>query len=644
VISAQTLGPVELSVDGAPAPPELLWRKHLALLIYLARSPRGRTRDHLVGLLWPEKPEAAARHSLTAAISLFRRYLGDSGVIASAGHVRLAAEAIRLDLEQFEHLAAAGAWEAAARMIGGDFLEGFSVPSAPRFDDWLDRERSAIRKRSIEVLTNQADHLMRRGRAPEAVSVASRALDLDPGSEPALRSAMKSLVLAGNRAGALEQFEQFAARLTEELGTTPSHETVTLAQRIRQERSIRPAVAEKAKPEDGLVRLPLVGREVELSNLLEIAEGTRVNRRAAALLIEGEGGTGKTRLGEELLSRLRLDGFAVAAVRGVEADQTEEWGGVLALGRSGLVDLPGVAAAHPSSLAVFVAWLGEWQERFGSVRHDTAATLSPGGALSEILRAATDEQPVVLALDDAQWLDHSSLLALLAMLRDLASAPLLLILGADLHPVRAELDQLRARLGRDLPGKAVQLSRFDEPALRSLAKLLLPRYDPAEIDRVVRRVALDSAGLPLLAVELFQAIAHGLDLQSTTGAWPQPLRTLDQTLPGDLPEAVVAAIRIGFRRLTPRAQQVLSQAAVLGDRIAPEVLSGVAGISAEQLMPLLDELEWHRWLVSEPRGYSFLARVVRQVVAQDMLTPGQRRRVADAVARLSPSLLEPPRT
>jgi len=92
-----------------------------------------------------------------------------------------------------------------------------------------------------------------------------------------------------------------------------------------------------------------------------------------------------------------------------------------------------------------------------------------------------------VAVDDAHWLDHASLLALIAMLRDLASAPLLVILAADLHPGRAELD----------------------------------------------------------------------------------------------------------------------------------------------------ELEWHRWLVSEARGYSFLARVVRQVVEQDMLTPGQRLRVMEAAARVS---------
>jgi hypothetical protein len=45
----------------------------------------------------------------------------------------------------------------------------------------------------------------------------------------------------------------------------------------------------------------------------------------------------------------------------------------------------------------------------------------------------------------------------------------------------------------------------------------------------------------------------------------------------------------------------------------------------------MDELEWHQWLVAEVRGFSFAARLTRQVIAEDMVSPGQRRRMLAAM-------------
>ncbi|MBA3659476.1 MAG: hypothetical protein H0W67_07755, partial [Gemmatimonadales bacterium] len=220
-----------------------------------------------------------------------------------------------------------------------------------------------------------------------------------------------------------------------------------------------------------------------------------------------------------------------------------------------------------------------------------------------------------------------------AALRDLAAAPLTVAVAMAPFPVRPELDELRTRIGRDLDGETLRLHGLDAASLRSLAERMLPGYDPLAIDRVVRRVATDSAGMPLLAVELLRAVTLGLDLGTIAGAWPEPLRTLDQTLPGDLPDAVVAAIRIGVRRLSPTAQRILAAAAVLGDLVPAPQLDRALALDPEEAARALDELEWHGWLVSEPRGYSFVARVVRRVIERDMLTPGQRRRVLHAAGR-----------
>jgi DNA-binding SARP family transcriptional activator len=630
MISCQTLGPVGLSVDGAPAPPELLWRKHLGLLVYLARSPRGRTREHLIGLLWAEKPEAAARHSLNEAIRVLRRYLGDGNVDTSVGQVRLAPGSVQLDIDRLEQFAAAGEWEAASRLIAGEFLEGFSIAGASEFENWLASERSGVRARSIEVLARYADELLRAGQAQEASAVATRALGLDPGSEQALRVAMRSLVLAGDRAGALERYEEFSARLKQEIQTAPDPETQALAERVRHERPIRPPGPVRSGDQlDGEPRLPLVGREVELSRLVDAAAAACSERRACALVLEGDSGVGKTRLIEELLGRLRLDGVAVAAVRAVEADQDEEWSGIRGLARSGLLEARGLAAAPAGALAVFADAMPEWADRFPHLSRD-GSPLSYGRALSEVLRAGTEEQPVALAVDDAQWLDQASLLGLLAALRDLETAPLILLFATDSHPSRVELDELRSRLGRNMRGLALRLTPLQSADLRTLARRMLPGFSDVEIERVVRRVATDSAGLPLLAVELLRAVALGLDLRGTAGAWPEPYKTLDQTMPGDLPDTVVAAIRVGFRRLSSGAQRALAAASVLGDRVPLDLLARVLDLPPGQVAGALDELEWHRWMVYDARGYTFVARVVRKVIARDMLTPGQRQRVLEA--------------
>ncbi|MDO8666485.1 MAG: hypothetical protein Q7J79_07725, partial [Gemmatimonadales bacterium] len=243
-----------------------------------------------------------------------------------------------------------------------------------------------------------------------------------------------------------------------------------------------------------------------------------------------------------------------------------------------------------------------------------------------------DEQAVLLAADDAQWLDHDSFLALRAALRDLADAPIFLLFAATPRPPRDELDEMRARLGRDLDGANVMLQPLDAAALRALARWAIPAYGDEQLDRVARRIAADSAGLPLLAVELLHAVALGHDLLGAERVWPEPLKTFEHSYPGELPSAVIAAIRVGYRRLSANAQAMLAVASVLGDRVAPDALTRGSGLDPEPAAAALDELEWQRWLTAEPRGYAFIARIVRDIVARDMVTPGQRQRIKERAA------------
>jgi DNA-binding SARP family transcriptional activator len=641
VIECRILGPVDVRIAGDAAPADLLWRKNLALLVYLARSPkRSRSRDHMIGLLWPDKPDAAARHSLNEALRVLRRAAGDGVLDTPGNRIGLVPGAIELDTDRFEALVAAGDWEGACALVGGEFLEGFVVPGASEFEQWLAAERVLWRARTVDALTRQADTVLGRGRAAEAAGLAGQALALDPTAELAVRAAMRALALTGDRAAALAVHQVFAARLAAEGGGTPAGETNALAQRIAGERSPPRGAAGEATSGGGTAsrRAPLVGREAELERIGAAWDACRRRARATLLVVTGDAGTGKSRLADEALARARLDGAAAAVVRAVGADAAEPWSGVFGIARGGLLEVPGVAAAPAAALAAFVARVAEWAERFGTAVRGArgegreVAADPPGRALRDVLRAVTAEQPVIVLVDDAHRLDRESLLALEAALRDLTAAPFCLLLTRVTHPAPPELDELESRLGRDVDGAVLRLASLSSDALRALAHWALPRYTDDDLDRVTRRIASDSAGLPLLAVELLHAVALGLDLERTSGAWPRPLRTLDQTLPGDLPEAVVGAIRVGFRRLSAAAQVVLAGVAVVGERVATAVLARATGLAARELADALDELEWERWLAAEPRGYAFVARVVREVVSRDLVTAGQRQRLLEAVA------------
>ena len=629
MIDIRLLGPPRVRVDGVDAPRLLMRRKNLTLFLYLACAGRkGRSQDQLIGVLWPDKPQEKARRSVIVALSTLRSCLGPEIILTEGGQSWIDPAVLRLDIEQLESLVRAEQWREANALIATDagFLEGFGS-DVSAYEDWLGTERRIWNRRIIDVRVHVAEEELRAGNARAAIVAAQQARRIDRLSEPAVSMLMRGLVLDGDRTGALAEYEAFVALLEQDLGTAPSANCVALAERIRRERGA-PVLPPKT-PEPARRRARLVQRSAELEALWQGWQKASTGRTAVLALVVGDPGVGKSRLGDELAARMRLDGAVTAVIRSVESDGQSPWSGVIGLARGGLLEAAGLATAPPAALAWFAGQIVEWADRFPA-RPGTAET-APARAFTEVLRAVLVEQPLVLLLDDAALLDHESLLAIEAALRDLAQTPLFVLLMVAAQSTRPEIEQLRAWAGRDAAGLVVRLGPLDHPGILELARWALPSYDDGKLDQVARRVEVDSAGLPLLVVELLNAIRDGLDLQRVKGDWPSPLRTLDDSLPGGLPEAVTGAIRVEFRRLSKPAQLVLQAAAVLEDRVTGDRLARATELERAAVNGALDELEWARWLSAEGRGYSFVAGIVRKVIAQDLVLPGPRRRFLESV-------------
>ena len=314
-------------------------------------------------MFWGDKPEDKARHSLREALRVLRQQLGDGVLQSDADQIGLVEEKVRLDVHDFAALEAAADWEGAAALVAGDFLEGLTVKGAWDFDEWLTAERASWRSRCTVALANRCEELLAAGRANEAVEAAMRASALDAASGIATRAAMKSLALTEDRTLALAQYDVYSERLAE-LGATPDTETQTLAEQVKRERTWQLPAAVVKRTEKGAAsrRTPLIGREEELSRLVGDLEKCQAESRASVCLIEGDSGTGKTRLTEEILARARLSNATVAMFRATAGDVDLPGTGLLGLARNGLETGAGLAAASPKSLGAFAAEIPEWAD------------------------------------------------------------------------------------------------------------------------------------------------------------------------------------------------------------------------------------------------------------------------------------------
>jgi DNA-binding SARP family transcriptional activator len=621
-------GPPTARVAGGAPHPEVLWRKHLAFLVYLALSPhKTRTRQHLLGLLWPEGEESAGRHSLNEAIRRVRAHLGADRIRSDGDAVTLSDAGLTVDALAFESLASTQPGRALSLQTG-DFLEGFSVNDAPGFDEWVARERDRYRAKAVGLLVAEGAHSLVAGDTIDARELASRALALEPYSEPAARLLIRSAALAGDATGALASYHAFVTRMDRELGEQPSRELRALADRIRNNRwrglALRHADSD----------LPLIRRGSAYRTALSVV-GDALVSGPQTLIVAGDPGSGRTRLLAECLQYSALEGATLAIARPLETDHDAPWSTLRALMRAGLARSPGVAATDPSALALLAGLVPELAERATpSTARDRAEVAAATRAL---LRSLADEAPLALGIDDAQFADGATIGALHAAISELDGAPVLLIITV---PTMAragppELLTLRASVGGAVRGRAVRLDPLSLEEVRELVRSAATWCtDDVGRDRLARRIAFETAGNVFLAATLLRGLGESAALRRDGLSWPVPEATLDSPLPISVPSLARMAITARVTQLDDACQHILATGSLVGLAIDPELIANLTGIPQSRVEDLLPILERLAFLVFDGERYRFAAPLVNQVVRAEFLTPGHQRTLRQRAVEL----------
>ncbi|GAA1287650.1 LuxR family transcriptional regulator [Saccharothrix xinjiangensis] len=277
-----------------------------------------------------------------------------------------------------------------------------------------------------------------------------------------------------------------------------------------------------------------MGRESELAAAAE-ALGV-AERRTARLVLSGEAGIGKSSVWERVLRDAAGRGFAVLSCRPVEAEARLAFGGLVDL----LDRVPDDALAglpEPQRVALEVALLRRRAD--DDVGDPRAVCL---GALN-VVRALAARTPVVLAVDDAQWLDEASARVLEYVLRRLVDERVAVVVS-----VRSGEDD---RLPLGLAGQDhVEHLRLTGLSIGALHRLVRSAFGSPLPRPTLIRLERTSGGNPFYALELAGALAR--DGDATAPGLPLPAsRGVDELL----------ADRVAS--LTPAGREALLYAAAL---------------------------------------------------------------------------------
>ncbi len=392
-----------------------------------------------------------------------------------------------------------------------------------------------------------------------------------------------------------------------------------------------------ARPGSGVI-----GRQVELSLIGDAVKAIADSEALRALLISGEAGQGKTTLVAEA-SRAAFDGGSCVLFGHCEQDLATPYQlFVEALGHF-------VAHAPEEALLTHVAMHGSELARLLPALASRIPDLPPTkatdadserfllfAAVIGLLALLSQDQPVVLVLDDLQWADEGSLL-LLRHIMATAVPMQVLIIGtyrdSELSQTHPLLDTLAALRRMDRVSR-IELAGLDDSGVVAFMEAIAGyTLDDAAIT-LAHAVYRDTDGNPFFVSELLRHLSEtGFIYQDVTGRWVTDHSLEQMTLPSSVREVIGA--RVG--RFGPEAGRVLSLAAVIGRDFDLELLSRATERSQDDLLDILDAAS-HAALVREvidAQGrFVFVHALIQHTLYED-LGPSRRarahRRVAEAL-------------
>ncbi len=625
-------------------------------------------RRQLAFMLWARTTESAARRNLRQYLHRVRQVLSPLGLDAvlqdvSGSHLVFSpGDALWVDVDAFQSQATmlaeqlpsltelpADVWET-VNLYRGDL-----VPSI--YDDWVDPLRTHWRQQFTNLLFSLIEFSRKNQNHTDAIRFGKRLLQVDPLRESSHRLLMESYYLSGDRAAALQQFEQCQQLLRDELDAEPMPETVMLYRQIRQGEKIsaaggasppkRPAAARSSAEMTAWQTLqtipptietnqpPFIARQTEISQLDRALLDVR-RQRGQLLFVCGESGVGKTRLVREWLAtnaaRLR-----VMVGQSREFETMISYHPLVDALQNGKTHLAQLTLSHPpvwwhSLLAIFPEAAALYPDLPAvSAKMPSRENLVEGMGRCFVHVAAAHPTPLVLFLEDLHWADEATWQFLAHIGWRSRLAPLLVIGTYQreyLSPVAQKiLDGIKLQ-NKEMT--VIPLTRFSPEETRQLAGFLLDTPRPAQ--QILSRLYRETEGNPFFIIEMVNAWfnvpvkdRHRLPAKSEIPAGV-----------GTMPAGIKLVIEARLNRLGETSRQLLAMAAAIGRTFNYRVLAAASDLPETEVVSILESWLAQGLVVERANGYDFSHDKIREVAYRELSRARRRlihRKIAETLTR-----------
>ena len=397
--------------------------------------------------------------------------------------------------------------------------------------------------------------------------------------------------------------------------------------------ALQPAPIELSGTDSARIEPPFIGRDSELETAVQALTALEDSDRGLQLVtVVGDAGLGKSRLVRELEPRAHRHGAPVQWYSG-RALSFGEGNGFHALaevfaGAAGFSVSDRPERRRDGIEALLTAALADDAER-QRVRPALARLfdLDDGGAGIErgelfsawrlLLSRLAQAMPLVIALDELQRASQD-LLDFLAHLQEWASDEAILVLAQSRPDTRVQALAARGQMIDLMPLDSEQIGRLVAGTVRD------PPPD------LVQAIVADGGGVPLYAVESLRSLADQGALVSERGRYV----VRGAVRAAQVPPTIRALVAARLDLLAPGARRLVSAAAVLGDRFAPEAAAELAHLDESDARSAISDLFARAILQATPGGaVEFVQGVVRRVALAN-LSRRDRKRLYLAAAEL----------